>query len=354
MKHLLLCLLLAVHIATLAQKPAITRFYQLSGTIDKYPVTFLLHRVNEDFSGTYYYHSNRTPIEVLGKMEKNGMLKLTYLGNSEAENEIIQGTFSDTAFSGTWQSKGKSLTMRVMKPTVTPTLSFDYVWTHGTKKIAKKEPHLQHIDEQEYDGRAVWPAAGSTDPAVQVVQQTIRAMLGDKNSQEEPGKIMLDHMEQYLDPKKNDDLTYYEISEAVTIAYLDNKLLVLSHFSTQYTGGAHGYYATFYQNIDLPGKRKLWLNDVLDSAAASKTAEKLLAKDFVKQFPLDDDQKINDVLLAEKITLTENFMLGGKGIFFNYIPYEIAAYVYGQVVLFISYKDLSAYLKPEFKKLMGL
>ena len=94
--------------------------------------------------------------------------------------------------------------------------------------------------------------------------------------------------------------------------------------------------------------------EIIRGVNCDYAVQKLLEKEFVKKFPLDEDQKLSDVLLAEKIEPGENFMLSGKGITFNYVPYEIAAYVYGQIELFIPYKQIESYLKPEFKKLMGL
>jgi hypothetical protein len=357
MKHFVLILVLATTLSSYSQKPAaavVTRFYQLTGTIDKYPVTFLLHRVNEEFSGSYYYHSSATPLAVSGKMGKDGSLKLIYLANEEANNEIIQGSFKDTLFSGSWQSKGKMLTMRVTQSKEAPPIAFDYIWSHGSKKIRNKDLHLSHIDELSYDGRSIWPAAGSTHPSTKLVQQTICEMFGRENSTEEVGKIMLAHKNEYINTPDTADEIYYDVSESVNLEYADNRLLVLSNFSSSYTGGAHGNYATFYGNIDLQRNRRLKLADVIDTIAARKTVEKLLAKEFLKKFPLDEDQKLSDVLLSETISPTDNFMLSGKGITFNYTPYEIAAYVYGQIELFIPYKQIESYLKPEFKKLMGL
>jgi hypothetical protein len=357
MKHFVLIALLTAALGGYSQKPApavITRFYQLTGAIDKYPVTFLLHRVNEEFSGTYYYHSSGTPLDIAGKIDKDGFLKLIYLADDEANNETIQGTFKDSVFSGSWQSKGKMLTMRVSQPKEAPPISFDYIWTHGAKKITNKEPHLSHIEEYSYDGRTVWPKAGSTHPATQVVQQVIREMLGEKDSNDEPGKIMLAHKNQHLYPKDAEEDYMYEVSEAVELVFADNRLLVLSASTFSYSGGAHGNYGTTYENIDLQLNRKLTLNNVMDTLAAKKTVEKLLVKAYLKKFPLDEDEKISDRLLVEHISPTENFMLSGKGIYFNYVPYEIAAYAYGQIILYIPYTEIKSYLQPGFKKLMEL
>ena len=47
-------------------------------------------------------------------------------------------------------------------------------------------------------------------------------------------------------------------------------------------------------------------------------------------------------------------MLTAKGIGFQYDPYEIAAYAYGPIFIYITFKEIQSYLKPEFKKLVGL
>ena len=50
------------------KSPVITRYIKLTGTIDKFPVTFHLHRANDAFSGKYYYHSSEQPIDISGKL----------------------------------------------------------------------------------------------------------------------------------------------------------------------------------------------------------------------------------------------------------------------------------------------
>jgi hypothetical protein len=175
MKHFILLFLLAGSIGSFAQKaPVITRFYYFTGTIDKYPATFLLHRVNDDFSGSYYYHSSASPIELSGKMDKKGFLKLQHSSNDEKSNEQIEGIFKDSTFSGTWQSKGKMLSFRVALSKDPALVPFDYIWTPGDRKLVKKPEYLSHIDEISWEGRSVWPTANSTHPATQLVQQVIR------------------------------------------------------------------------------------------------------------------------------------------------------------------------------------
>jgi hypothetical protein len=355
MKHFVLSLLIMAGIGSYAQKAqpaAITRFYQYTGTIDKYPVTFLLHRINNDFFGTYYYQSSGSPIVISGRMNEKGFLEMTHTSRDENHHETFEGSFRDSSFSGTWRSNAKKLAFEVSEKKDNSTLQFDYIWTYGTKKLAKKPAYMSHIEGLDYDTRAVWPTANSKHPSKQLIQQTIREMFGEKNSSDEVGKIMLRQKNNFLNTPE-DSVIDYESSETVDIAYFDARLVCLSRGWSNYSGGAHGIYGTSYTNIDLQNNRRLILSDVIDTVAAKKTVEKMLEQQFRKNFPFDEGEKLSDVLLVEKITMTENFLLTGKGIVFHYDPYEIAAYVYGEIELSITYKDIDRYLKPGFKKLIA-
>src|SRR5689334_1719601 len=104
--HLMLLLgFYTVHAQKSSPAPVITRYMQLTGTIDKYPVTFHLYRINNNFTGCYYYNSAEQPIEISGSIDNNRFLKLTH--SSEDGKEVLEGVFKDSSFSGTWSFKGK-------------------------------------------------------------------------------------------------------------------------------------------------------------------------------------------------------------------------------------------------------
>jgi hypothetical protein len=354
MKHFILLLLLAVSTGSFAQKaPVVTSFYYFTGTIDKYPVTFLLHRTNYDFSGCYYYNSSVSPIELSGKMDKKGFLKLKHEGNDSKNNEHIEGVFKDTSFAGTWESKGKMLNVRVTESIDPSLLRFDYIWTPGERKLVKKPEYLSHIDEISWEGKSVWPAANSTHPATQLVREVIREMFGEKASNEAIGPIMIRQKNAFLSVP-DDSLEMYMESAATEVAYVDARILSLSQSWYNFAGGAHGMHGTSYENIDLKNTRRLTLSDIIDTLTAKPAMEKILEKEFRKNFPFEEGEKLKDVLLVEKIEPTENFMLTAKGIGFQYDPYEIAAYAYGPIFIYITFKEIQSYLKPEFKKLVGL
>ena len=143
MKKVFISLLFFVSLYTAhAQKssttPVITRYMLFTGSIDKYPVTFHLYQINNEFSGCYYYNSTEEPIDLSGKMDKDHhYLKLNHKSGENDVLETIEGTFSDSTFSGTWSSKGKMLPFRITRKKDTSSLAFDYIWTKGLKKYRR-------------------------------------------------------------------------------------------------------------------------------------------------------------------------------------------------------------------------
>src|SRR5687768_17846417 len=110
MRHIFILVLIlgsinAANAQTNKPAPVITRYYYFTGTIDKYPVTFHLYRINNEFSGSYYYNSAEEAISVSGQLGKDRFLKLTHSNGEGNEMEVFSGNFKDSTFSGTWSNK---------------------------------------------------------------------------------------------------------------------------------------------------------------------------------------------------------------------------------------------------------
>jgi hypothetical protein len=141
-------------------------------------------------------------------------------------------------------------------------------------------------------------------------------------------------------------------SAQLMIAYSSPKLITLAHHSYSYTGGAHGNYGTGFTSVDLIANKKLKLSDILNEAGL-KQLPKLLEKKFRTRYGLSDKEELTaGGLFENKIEPNENFYVTGKGIGFNYVPYEIGPYAMGEVNLFIPFTELNAYLQAGFKKLI--
>ncbi|MBO9199443.1 MULTISPECIES: RsiV family protein [Niastella] len=357
MRHIyILLFILGTVTTTYAQTskpaPVITRYYCFTGTIDKYPVTFYLFRNNNQFSGSYYYNSTEESIAVSGQMDKSGFLTLSHSDNEGNNTETLSGNFKDSSFSGTWSYKGKLLSFRVALRKDNNGLAFDYIYTHGEKKLAKEEFGRTELA---YSASTIWPAASATHPATSLIKEAIFDAFGVKPGSEEIGKVLIRLKNAQLNPvRKEDEGINYDQSQTVQIEYLSDKLLTISDFGYFDGGGAHGMYATIYTCIDLVHNRKLTINDVLDSAACHNQLQTLLEKKFRTVYKVKKEEKLSEYLLEDTISLTKNISLTSKGIRFNYNPYQIGSYAMGEIQLYLPFKELDACLKPEFKKLLGL
>ena len=185
-----------------------------------------------------------------------------------------------------------------------------------------------------------------------------------KNNDGEIGKLMLrdkaaffkEYEDDYKDLKTADfkeSSAMYNMdqSEHILMVYASPKIVTIANSSYVYSGGAHGNYGTSYSSYDLLNKKEILLNDVLTTDGKKKLSS-LLAKALRSQFRLKPTSPLTEVLFENKIAPNQNFYITGKGIGFNYNPYEIAAYAYGEINLFIPFKDLEPGLQPAFRKLL--
>lgn len=335
--------------------PVITRYIPLTGTIDKYPVTFHLYRINDDFSGHYYYNNTEVPIDFSGKMDKARFLNLSHLDDNEKNNEEFAGIFKDSVYSGTWSYKGKVMAFRVTHKKDN-SLPFDYICTSGEKKLSPKPEYGP--EDVSYEAATIWPAAGFPQPAADSLKRFIRNSFGVKNSTDEIGKILIAQKNEMLNPKeKPDEIIGFSSSNVIQVVYINPQIISFSQSSYSYTGGAHGNYGTSYTSFDLVNNKELYITDVLtDTSALKETFATIFEKKFRATYTsmISSEEKLSEVLFEDKIPINDNFLLTGKGITFHYVPYEIAAYAFGEISLYIPYKEILPHLKPEFKKLMGL
>ncbi|HUP11227.1 MAG TPA: hypothetical protein VM187_03420, partial [Niastella sp.] len=309
MKHIFTLLyLLGIVSTTCAQKskraPVITRFYQLTGTIGKYPVTFNLHREGDELYGTYYCDSTEEIIEVHGTLNTNTALKIfCYYKGGEADEELT-GIFKDSIFTGTWNSKGKELPFCLTQSRNTNGLHFDYVTTKGSKSLPKNQGYSR--GSLTYDGSAVCPTPSSTHPAAKYIKETIFNAFNHSTSGT-IGEAMLSEKKEVL--SQAGDIEIYGVSQNVSIVYWSKQMLTLSTYAWEDNGGAHGNYTVKYTNFDLGNNSEAGaIFNECDQLPALK--EKKL-REF---FNASEDKKLSNFLLVDTLPEASNCIITSKGI----------------------------------------
>jgi hypothetical protein len=347
------------------------RYWHLVGTIDKFPVVLdLAYRPAEDKSGAatwhgnYYYKNKEELIDLYGSVDSTGMLILNEISGFESTG-LFAGKFdaSTGAYEGVWASgNGKKKLPFSLKETYSEgSLRFSLTQFRDSAKLFEQQSESPgaHIS-------MVWmsPASGTDATTAQFLEEAIRkGILGDSlagvasNAQKGFEVISSDFLRAYREdmddvaPEELEPDSYfafsYEQNSSVEVLYNQNNLLTLGYWDYWFTGGAHGNYATFLTAYDVQNRKEIRLEDVFVPGYEAKIGP-ALDRAVRSRYSLAKSESLTSVLFDDTVAPTDNFGLTGKGVIFNYPPYEIGPYAVGEVRLFVPYSDIKALLQPEF------
>ena len=329
------------------------------GNIDKYPVTLHLHKAGHDYTGYYYYNSRQQPIYFSGEDTTDAAhIKLSCFIPDKEANEGFSFSIKGKIADGKWSSgNAKELIFSAREDSTA--LTFDYIYTNGSALL---RPKLEESPAGTFYTASVWPKG--TTVQILFLKRLISGELDEEPTTDDIGKTFLRqkkkffavYNEDYKNMKDEELKGAYSYNSDMTnnlmVCYKSSKLIVFASFFYSYTGGAHGNYSTDYIPVDLTANKRLVVGDILNKTGQAKLSE-LLAKSFRKQYNLKDNEPLTEGgLFDDKIEPNSNFYVTSKGIGFCYNPYEIGPYAMGEINIYISFSELTAYLQPAFKKLI--
>ncbi len=333
------------------------------GTIDKYPFTLHLHKLDHTYSGYYYYNNTQQPLSLLGEdTSSSGQIKLLgYSPRVEAENELFTLTLQGDSLKGKWKkdlsASGEELQVKAAGDQSTG-LRFGLVYTSGSEKL---RPKMEQSPVASFEVATVWPKGSSA--AITVLKKIIATELGTKNSPVDIGPYLLaekkSFLSEYLKDNKavpDSDLVNFssgysqDVTTRLLIVYHSPTILTIADFNYAYTGGAHGNHNTNYISINPATGKQYTLAQVLNPAGR-KQLNALLAKRFRKDWGLSANAPLTEGgLFDDKLEANKNFFLTGTGIGFGYAPYEIGPFAMGEIIIFIPYSEFGKNLNPSFRK----
>ncbi|WP_295163292.1 DUF3298 and DUF4163 domain-containing protein [uncultured Brachyspira sp.] len=138
--------------------------------------------------------------------------------------------------------------------------------------------------------------------------------------------------------------TIIDLSE-YAINYLSRKFVSINRFIYEYTGGAHGNYATVYSVYSLDNGNKIKIEDIIKDLKDTELIN--LIKDKLLKIEGRDENSyfdLNDLSLENN-----NFYIAPKGLVFTWGIYEIGPYAMGETKVLISAEEINPYLKDEYK-----
>lgn len=130
------------------------------------------------------------------------------------------------------------------------------------------------------------------------------------------------------------------------LSYQSENLISLQFDSYVYTGGAHGYSALSFINIDAITGKELGTEDLFSDFEGFKA---YVENKFRKDHEIPANENINStgfMFNNDVFHLPQNIGFSEQGILLIYNPYDIAAYSEGMIQIEIPYAEANPYLKP--------
>lgn len=333
------------------------------GTIDKYPFTLHLHKLDHTYSGYYYYNNIEQPLSVSGDdtSSSDQIRLLGYSPRFEAENELFTLTLQGDSLKGKWKkdltASGERLQVNAVRDQPA-SLRFKVVYTSGSEKL---RPKMERSPVASFEASTVWPEGGSA--AIIALKKIIAAELGAKNNPADIGPYLLAEKKSFLSEYLKDNKAvpdselvnfasgyFQDVTTRLLIVYQSPTILTLANFNYSYTGGAHGNYSTGYISINPITGKQYTLAQVLNPAG-KKQLNALLARHFRNNWRLSANTPLTEGgLFDDKLEANNNFFLTGTGIGFSYAPYEIGPFAMGEITIFIPYSDFEKNLNPSFRR----
>ncbi|MEH6305890.1 RsiV family protein [Olivibacter sp. CPCC 100613] len=167
---------------------------------------------------------------------------------------------------------------------------------------------------------------------------------------EQEAKAFIENYEDFVKMDEYPRAWYAEMHAKV----LENKAsyLSLSLELSDYTGGAHGNYATLFYNYDPSKVDTIGLEKVINSDRF-ETLTKIAEGIFREQEGLSSAQSLDESYFFEdnRFHLNNNFTLTPKGLLFLYNVYEIKPYAAGVTKLMIPYEQIDSLMSEEGKRI---
>lgn len=350
------------------------KYYHLKGYLADMPVTMELleetdyhNEYGRFFRGFYRYDEYGGPISVYGNLENGNRLILTEQGSWDDNPHTFQGRWNDSGnFSGKWLNGNGADVYNfrlVLDNNVVPLEGW------GVEDSLKAFAHWEHSPTLYYGAEWLKVKEEWNKPAVRAFLETeiAKGLLGETYATEEAlpkglNKQCADYFAEYqsemqsmrdaglIDSLAEPDAflsTSYNYNSSVQVYFNSPDLLTLGYTDYSYTGGAHGMFGTRVASYDLRAARSLSLDDIL-LPGFEKQVGIALERAARLKYNLKPRESLDAILFEKEIQPNGNFGLTDKGVFFVYTPYEIAPYAAGEIELYVSFEQISEFVRPEW------
>lgn len=301
---------------------------------------------NGNFGVIYYRDINQNlntfNVTKAGELDEGNISAVSY------DNKTLEGNFPSIAYPFVAKIDGKEMTFKAAKTPVTGAKIIEYTYSNVSPK--SDDPRVFQFKT------AIFALNNDSKSAnIDKINLDINKDFGitDVSTFNDPTKLLTaqslisNKMTPIYDEwVKSDYISHIEnYSSQFGIDYLSEKVVSINQLVYEYTGGAHGNYATVNSVYSLENGNKLKIEDLIIDL---KSAD--LIKLIVDKLVKIEGRDANSYFGLDEISLeNNNFYLTSKGLVFTWGIYEIGPYAIGETRVLIPTEEIKPYLKDEYK-----
>jgi Protein of unknown function (DUF3298)/Deacetylase PdaC len=325
------------------------------GTIGNEPIRMnLLQDLDFDdnpwYNGYYHYENTQEPIGFYSSADSTGQGRLILTEHSVGDEPFgrFKGKLEKGVYRGEYSSpNGKKSPFELKLTFPEGTQEFAAMRLEKTEAADKerKDSPKGHFGYEYFIPSENW-----------LKDAFLQEMVGDSLAQvyKTPQKAFDAQQQQFfkdyheeiagmLEEGEDDMYLNYDADKTMEVLFNQDNLLSIAVMDYSYAGGAHGNYGSACASFDLVKKKKITLEDVFKPGYET-VLTKALTESAKKKF---NTQDLSEILFVDKVEPNGNFFLTGKGICFNYVPYEIGAYAAGELKIFVPFTELKEIIKQQ-------
>ncbi|AFR70938.1 putative dynein heavy chain [Brachyspira pilosicoli B2904] len=301
---------------------------------------------NGNFGVVYYRDINQNlntfNVTKAGELDEGNISAVSY------DNKTLEGNFPSIAYPFVAKIDGTEMTFKAAKTPVTGAKIIEYTYSNVSPK--SDDPRVFQFKT------AIFALNNDSKSAnIDKINLDINKDFGitDVSTFNDPTKLLTaqslisNKMTPIYDEwVKSDYISHIEnYSSQFGIDYLSEKVVSINKLVYEYTGGAHGNYATVNSVYSLENENKLKIEDlIIDLKSAN------LIKLIVDKLVKIEGRDANSYFGLDEISLeNNNFYLTSKGLVFTWGIYEIGPYAIGETRVLIPTEEIKPYLKDEYK-----
>ncbi|PWS25951.1 hypothetical protein DHW03_18025 [Pedobacter yonginense] len=338
-------------------------FYKrLEGEIAGKHVVMNLQKTGSDYSGTYYYNGSWLNLSIdtlIGKdsvvLNENNYAE--YYFDEHAKSNRLALKWVGNGFNGKWMNGKTDTTFPINLTEKYPAGSYSF-------SISTYQDSIKAFPQKAKSPVAEIGLKALTAPENAWLDQQLKKLMGFKDNQTNWNAGLKSMASSYLEDYKKNVAEYekdgdtnvaflnYSNHSNQSLVYNDKDFVIIEQMDDDYSGGAHGNYASTFHCLDVKTKKKLVLSDVVK--VDTLILQGLLEKNLRKQYNVKAGEKLSTVLFDDYLKPNNNFYFNDNGLAFLYNPYEVASYAQGQIIVYIPFTELKPYLTPAFAARIGM